>query len=154
MGVRAGFEGGEFPFGRLRVLSLSKRLAVPRFGPRLDDGGGCAQLIEAVAPARELPAPSGAALRAKAPPFGYLAPLDSAGTVSPSSSGALSAASAFGQQLGDLLLQQDHLLERMAVAHCAVLALRLALARIFVPSSASVTSPTRSTFIRAATSST
>ena len=26
---------------------------------------------------RHLPAPSGAALRAKAPPFGYLAPLDS-----------------------------------------------------------------------------
>ena len=26
-----------------------------------------------------LPAPSGAALRAKAPPFGYLAPLDSLG---------------------------------------------------------------------------
>ena len=26
-----------------------------------------------------LPAPSGAALRAKAPPFGYLAPLDSPG---------------------------------------------------------------------------
>jgi len=46
----------------------------------------------------------------------------SPGTVSPSSRGRAVGGVRLGQQLGDLLLQQHHLFERMTVAHRAVLA--------------------------------
>ena len=46
----------------------------------------------------------------------------SAGTVNPSSSGVLSASSAFLQKLRDLLFEQRHLRARVPVAHGAVLA--------------------------------
>ena len=72
---------------------------MPLLGPRLDDGGGGAQLLEALAPARDLPRHRQAVLKRRAVRGVRL-----------------------GEQFGDLLLQQHHLLERMAVAHRAVLA--------------------------------
>ena len=68
-------------------------------------------------PARPLPAPSGAALRAKAPPFGYPAPLYSAGTREPVLQRRAVGVVGLLQKLRDLILEQLHLRDGVAVAH-------------------------------------
>jgi hypothetical protein len=92
-----------------RLLSLSSLaplrckgdefLPVALFGPRLNDSRGFAQLLDALAPTGDL-----------------------AGHRQPVVEWRAVGRVGLGEQLRDLLLQQHHLLERMAVAHRAVLA--------------------------------